>query len=210
MAKYLKIILLATLYIFIHSSMLSALDSANQDKNGQPLEILNINPNGEDVPAGRQIVFQFNRPVVPVGRMDRKVSEIPITIIPEVKGQWRWLNTSALACLLDEKSALAPATRYEIIVNPGIKAEDGVTLKEPVKHTFITERPKVVHTWFKTWEAPGMPIIRLTFNQPVSQRSVERHLFMTVGINEQQPIRINARSGLRLRMLPSVDILLTR
>ena len=44
------------------------------------LRIVRITPAGQDVPPGRQIVIQFNRAVVPVGRMERRASEIPITI----------------------------------------------------------------------------------------------------------------------------------
>ena len=76
-----------------------------------PLRITRITPTGQDVPPGRQIVFQFDRAVVPVGRMDRKADEIPIQISPALDCQWRWLNTSALACQLGQKSSLTPATR---------------------------------------------------------------------------------------------------
>jgi hypothetical protein len=129
-----------------------------------PLHIVRITPAGPDVPPGRQIVFQFDRPVVPLGPMDRDASEIPIAISPKLDCQWRWLNTSALACQLDEKSA-----------NPGIKSEDGATLAEPLGHSFTTERPNVRHAWFKTWKSPGMPLIRIIFNQPVSRASVGKH-----------------------------------
>jgi hypothetical protein len=159
---------------------LDAFDSVPVTRNAQPLSILRITPDGVDVRPGRQIVFQFNRPVVPVGRMDRDASEIPITITPPLNCQWRWLNTSALACQLGEKAAMRPANRYAIVVHPGITAEDGTTLSSPVHHTFITERPKVRHAWFKTWKAPGMPHVRMIFNQPVSRQSVERHVFMVV------------------------------
>jgi uncharacterized protein YfaS (alpha-2-macroglobulin family) len=150
------------------------------------LSIVRITPTGRDVPPGRQIVFQFNRAVVPVGRMERRASEIPITISPELHCQWRWLNTSALACQLDEKSALAPATRYDIVVNPGIKSEDGASLAKAVTHSFVTERPKVRHAWFKTWRAPGMPLIRMTFNQPVSRMSVAEHVFIAIESGKQR------------------------
>ena len=143
-----------------------------------PLHITRITPSGTDVPAGRQIVFQFDRPVVPIGRMARKASEIPIVITPPLKCQWRWINSGTLACQLDKNSPLKPATRYTIVVNPGIKTQDGATLKKPVHHSFTTVRPKVRHVWFKTWAAPGMPVIRLTFNQPVFKNSVARHIFM--------------------------------
>ena len=98
------------------------------------LQVLRITPTGMDVPPGRQIVFQFDRAVVPVGRMERKASEIPITISPGLDCQWRWLNTSALACQLNEKSSLSPATRYKITMNPGLKSEDGATLALSLIH----------------------------------------------------------------------------
>ncbi len=74
----------------------------------RPLRILRINPSGDDVPTGRQIVFQFDRPVVPVGRMERTDDEIPIRITPETDCEWRWLNSSALSCQLGEKVGLVP------------------------------------------------------------------------------------------------------
>jgi hypothetical protein len=156
------------------------LDAVNSDAGAPALEIIRITPAGVDVPTGRQIVFQFSRAVVPVGRMERRAAEIPITISPGLDCRWRWLNASALACQLDERSSLAPATRYEIVVKPGIKSEDGATLAKPLQHHFTTERPRVRHAWFSTWRAPGMPVIRLTFNQPVSRQSVGKHLFMMV------------------------------
>ncbi len=152
-------------------------DTAQFNKNPEPLKLLSITPSGEDVPASRQIVFQFNRPVVPVGRMDRKAEEIPITIEPNLACEWRWLNTSALACQLGERTVMAPATHYKITVRPGIKTEDGSTLAEEVIHTFITQRPKIINTWFQTWKSPGTPEIRITFDQPVTQDSVARHMY---------------------------------
>jgi uncharacterized protein YfaS (alpha-2-macroglobulin family) len=183
---------LIALVTLLDSSVPSAFDASTFNNSTQPLKILRITPSGADVPPGRQIVFQFNRPVVPVGRMQRDASEIPITITPDVKCQWRWLNTSALACQLGEKEALAPATRYEIVIEPGIKAEDNTTITETLRHSFITERPKVRHAWFKTWKSPGVPYIRMTFNQPVSQTSVQDHVFiMAYGEKTQRiPLRV--------------------
>jgi hypothetical protein len=109
-------------------------DTVNPDSGTPGLNVVRITPAGKDVPSGRQIVIEFNRAVVPVGRMERNAAEVPITILPEVDCQWRWLNTRALACQLDENDALKPATRYDVVVKPGIKTEDGTTLTEPVVH----------------------------------------------------------------------------
>jgi alpha-2-macroglobulin len=137
MAGIMRICFYLLLIAAVNLNALYAIDNSNTDNNPKPLEIISITPTGEDVPAGRQITFKFNKRVVKVGRMERDASEIPIEIKPEVKGQWRWLDTSTLALMLDDKNALSHATRYDITVKPGIKAEDGVTLKNTIRQTFI-------------------------------------------------------------------------
>lgn len=146
---------------------------------GQTLRLDRITPAGEDAPAGRQIVFQFDRPVVPIGRMDRTAAEIPIAISPQAGCQWRWLNTSALACELDEANRLQLATRYRVTVSGGFEAADGTRLDEPVTHTFSTARPRASHARFVNWLSPGTPLIRLAFNQAVTRASVEHALTFT-------------------------------
>jgi alpha-2-macroglobulin len=107
--------------------------------------------------------------------MERSAEEIPIVITPALSCEWRWLNTSALACQLGEKQAMQPATRYRMTVSPGIKTEDGVTLTEDVVHTFITQRPKLNLTGFYTWHSPGWPVLRLSFNLPAEKFSMEQN-----------------------------------
>ena len=166
-------------------------DTVNSVTQSPGLNLVRVTPAGMDVPPERQIVFEFDRAVVPVGRMERDAAEIPITISPETDCRWRWLNTRVLACELDETAALKPATRYDIAVNPGIRTEDGATLAKSMVHRFMTERPRVQHTWFRTWKAPGMPFIRLTFNQPVARESVEKHVFMMLDDPNPQRIRLH-------------------
>lgn len=156
----------------------AALDSSAPIE--KELRILRITPEGVDVPTGRQIVIEFNRPVVPVGRMERTAEEIPISIKPALKCEWRWLDTSSLSCNLGEKDALVPSTTYEMHIQPGIRAEDGITIAEPLTHRFTTERADVRYSWFKTWKSPGLPVIRAVFNQPVTQESVEDSLYLTM------------------------------
>jgi alpha-2-macroglobulin len=141
------------------------------------LKITRITPSGADIPPGRQIVFEFNSPVVPLGRMERNASEIPISIEPALSCQWRWLNSSNLACQLDEQHAMAPSTRYSITVRPEIKSEEGAVLAEPVTHSFITQRPKASFAVFDRWLSPVKPQIRVRFEQVVRQDSIEAHAF---------------------------------
>ncbi len=152
-----------------------AYDSANV-ANGPTLKLLRITPQGNDVLPGNQIVFQFDRPVVPIGRMNRQASEIPVAIEPELNCEWRWLNTSALACQLRDQDKLQLATTYKVVMSPGIRTEDGFGLADPIEHRFTTARPKVTYSRFVNWLTPGTPLIQVTFNQPVTRRSVEQAL----------------------------------
>ncbi len=162
----------------------AAYDSAQiaaEAAKAKNLEIIKVTPDGEDVPARKQIVIQFNRPVVPIGKMERDASEIPVIISPALSCEWRWINTSALACNLPDKAPLQAATHYTIDIKPGIKTEDGTTISETYHHNFITERPDVRYKEFHLWKSPGLPILRVVFNQPVDMESVARHVYMAVG-----------------------------
>lgn len=143
----------------------------------EPLQVLSVNPSGEDVPAGRQIVIQFNRAVVPIGRMERKSNEVPVTVHPEPGCEWRWLDRSTLACQLSEQNALKPATRYTVTVWPEAPGADGKLPEKSFRLEFITERPRVSDNWFKTWKSPGTPVYHVNFNQPVTKSSVEQHVY---------------------------------
>ncbi len=162
--------ILAVLWLCVPTA--AAMDEA------PPLKILRITPEGKEVPAGRQIVIEFDRPVVPLGRMERTAAELPITVTPELECQWRWLNPSALACQLGEEQHLAPATTYRLAVAPGIRTQQGGTLAGTVRHTFTTLRPAVENAWFQTWRSPGTPVLLVTFNQPVVRGEVARHLYL--------------------------------
>jgi hypothetical protein len=199
-------ILYSSLFLYLSLSLLLPgwVSEVQAGQPGEPLLILNITPTGEDVTAVNKIVFQFNRAVVPVGAMERKANEIPITITPEIKGRWRWLNTSTLAYILDDNSTLKPATRYEIEVRPGIKAEDGGTLITPIRRSFITERPKEMHTWFKTWRSPTCPVLRVTFNMPVTKESVEEHIYMHQGWLKEGRVSVRAEIDKTEKDLPDL------
>ena len=174
----LKTIALATLVALFTQSSFATFDSADFNEQKQ-LKINHVTPSGEDVPARRQIVLQFNRPVVPIGRMECSKSETPANIAPKLGCQWRWLNTSSLACQLDDKNKLKEATKYTITMNPGIRAEDGATIGEAYTHEFTTQRPQVRYAWFSDWQSPGIPLVRVTFNQSVSKSSVEKYIAFT-------------------------------
>lgn len=154
-------------------------DSAALLEN-RPLEIIRITPEGVDVPASQQLVLQFNRAVVPLGRMERLAAEIPVAINPALPCEWRWLNSSALSCFLDKKEAMQPATVYRVTVEAGKPFADGLALTEPYAHTFTTQRPDVSWVNIRRWLAPGRPLFQVVLNQAVTKESAEQHLYIEV------------------------------
>lgn len=179
--------------------------AADTPASSLPLNILHVTPEGENIPSGQQVVISFNRPVVPIGRMERTAEELPITINPLLPCEWRWLNTSALSCNLPEKNPLALATHYSVEIKPGIKAEDGATLSETYKSEFTTARPAIIQKSFHLWRAPGLPVIRLVFNQPVTKESVEQHVFMLAVGGDHHYFRPATNAHVTLKAYPDQD-----
>lgn len=182
-------------------SVQAAFDSA-QKPTGKKLEIIRVVPDANDAPAGKQIVISFNRPVVPLGKMERSASEIPIITTPALSCEWRWINTTSLACNLPENAPLQESTRYSLEIKPGITAEDGATIADTYHHTFITQRPAIRYHEFRQWKSAGFPILRLVFNQPVDKESVAEHVFLGVGDKGQARVKLKPYPDPNDRELP--------
>lgn len=155
-----------------------------KDDAMRALHIVRVTPAGGEAEGARQIVIEFNRPVVPLGRMERSAEEVGVTITPPVNCQWRWLNTTALACQLDEQSKLTPATAYKMTIAPRIAAEDGATIAAEYHHAFSTQGPRVQYASFRSWRAAGYPVMQVVLNQPVTKRSLEQHVFFSLDKGE--------------------------
>src|SRR3546814_12236565 len=89
-----------------------AVGSVRSGGNDRQLRL--VTPAGNDVPAQSQIVFAFDRDVVPLVRMERDASEVPVTITPSPDCRWRWLDTQNLACNPAAGGKLRAATEYSV------------------------------------------------------------------------------------------------
>src|SRR3546814_4583213 len=87
------------------------------------LQLLRVTPAGNDVPAQSQIVFAFDRDVVPLGRMERDASDVPVTITPSPDCRWRWLDTQDLVCNSAAGGKLPAATEYSVQIGSGLTAQ---------------------------------------------------------------------------------------
>src|SRR5437868_2215885 len=82
---------------------------------GTSLKVQRVVPEGSQVPSpGRQIVLTFDRPVKTLGDLSVVAGLSPASVAPAVSCQWHWLDPRSLACELNDKDALVPATRYTV------------------------------------------------------------------------------------------------
>jgi uncharacterized protein YfaS (alpha-2-macroglobulin family) len=170
---------------------------------GSDLTVRRAVPEGTQVPAtARQIVVTFDRPVTPIGSMAVPSTQSPVSVSPALACQWHWLDPVSLACELNAAQAMAPATHYSVTVTAGIKAEDGATLKTNYEWSFSTERPAITQYSFSQWRSPGTPVIRLVFNQPVTQDSVQTSLRFgqqATVLAEPDPLEVPSQPGVEAR-----------
>ena len=172
--------------IFLLTIQLPAL--ATDPTGNSRTTLIGVTPQGDDVEPPTQIVFQFSGPVVAVGRMERTPHEIAIGITPALPCQWRWLNTSALACNLNEKDLPKKATRYAITVPKVFDLTRGEVLDGEASASFTTSRPAVSGTWFKGWSSPGRPAINISTNQKLTSETLLQHLSVEDSVGKAFPI----------------------
>jgi uncharacterized protein YfaS (alpha-2-macroglobulin family) len=173
------------------------------------LEIIRVTPDGEGTTFTNQVVFEFNRPMVPIGRMERRTDEVPITITPALDCEWRWLNTTSLACQLGEKTKAPPATSFRGTVSKEFKAHDGKVLGKAREFSFTSGRPEITEAWFEEWKSPGMPYLRVAFNQEVVAESIEKHLYLFGEDKKRYPLKaqkLKKHAGWRWTVEPEAEL----
>src|SRR5690349_22512654 len=66
------------------------------------VQVMRITPDGETESAQRQVLIQFDRPMVVLGSVPPKLDKVPVSITPALDCNWHWVNTSTLTCELGE------------------------------------------------------------------------------------------------------------
>jgi uncharacterized protein YfaS (alpha-2-macroglobulin family) len=185
---------IAVLTLFL-SLYLGAPSPAQAQESQKELGILRVTPEGTDVSSTRQIVIEFNRPVVPIGTMDRQEADLGISISPALQCQWRWLNTTSLSCNLGDETSLSYATTYKLSIAPKIVAEDGAMIKDVYEHSFTTALPSAQSAYMREWKSPVLPRMRVSFNQPVTKQSAQDHIYFETTGGQSQRIAVKAEAG---------------
>lgn len=162
----------------------------------EPLQVVRVTPEGEGIPEAGQIVIEFNHAMAKLGQ-EPSLTDLPITITPEVKGHWHWINEKTLVLNVNAENGLKKAEKYSVIIKPGLKALDGALLSQEVRHEFTTLLPTANWVDFKIWKSPTKPVAEVSFNMPVTKESVEAHLYFIPKDSKDNRVAVKATSDVR-------------
>jgi len=136
-------------------------------------EIIAIFPKeGSEAPENSEITIVFNRPMVPLttlGYLEEK--EVPVEILPETKGRFKWITTSNLQFIPEER--LQRSSHYKVKIKSGLVSMDGLEVKGK-EIEFITRKLRYLDL------TQGQIIynqpISIYFNQPVDLEKTKKEI----------------------------------
>ncbi len=150
-----------------------------------PLEVLRYSPEGE-IPIAPFISITFSQPMVPLATLDQlSLEEIPVQIIPALKGNWRWIGTKTLTFEFesDEIDRLPMSTEYRVTIPAGTKSANGNELETPVSWTFQTPTP-TMKTYHPSYgPQPLDPLMFIGFDQRIDPQAVLKTMKLTANGN---------------------------
>ncbi|NVB84647.1 MAG: hypothetical protein HOV81_40110, partial [Kofleriaceae bacterium] len=120
------------------STLLPPAKTIDNDKN---LRVLRWMPEG-NVPIAPELSVTFDQPMVAVTSQDDAAATMPVKLVPQPKGHWRWIGTRTI--LFDPEIRFPQATTYRVEIPAGTKSANGGVLKDAVKFTFETPAPSLV------------------------------------------------------------------
>ncbi len=148
-----------------------------------PLEILRFQPDGE-VPRPARVSVTFSQPMVAVtSHADTVASGVPVELVPQVAGVWRWVGTKTL--LFEPTEPFAMATGYTIRVKAGTKsAVDSAGTSAMVKDfegKFATQPLELLEMFPEGGPHSVEPVIFLAFNQKIQREALLKSLELRAG-----------------------------
>lgn len=164
-----KTISVAFLSLFVCSSF--SVDGVNNDENSlkdateeqnKVIKIIRVTPSGNDVNPPSEIIVEFDTPMVSLSGKE-VAQDLPITISPDLKGSWRWINDKTLSFTINSDSQPAYGQQYRITIKTDMASEQGQKLQEDSVFTFRTSDPRPDDAFLRTWKSPGMPVIYVHF-----------------------------------------------
>ncbi len=91
-------------------------------------EVMAILPADEEVLPETKISIIFNRPMIPLSRLDEYASDdLPVEIMPPTPGRFKWVSTNTLQFIPTD--GLISSADYQVAVRSGLESMDGLAAK---------------------------------------------------------------------------------
>ncbi|MCT4591972.1 MAG: MG2 domain-containing protein [Candidatus Gracilibacteria bacterium] len=131
------------------------------------------------IQKGQQITVSFSRPMRSVGDNNFDFSKY-FTTKPEIKGEFRWLGTSAFEFYPDSDS-LPMGDYFEVFLKEGFPSSDGGMTDRSYSWSIETEEPKIISTEPSNYEREVDPkgSFEIHWNQDVDIDSLFNHIDVT-------------------------------
>ncbi len=152
----------------------------------EPLQITRYTPEGESgiVPF---LSVTFSQPMVELAEeRDYEAGEVPVRLIPQPPGRWRWIGTTTL--LFEPGQRFPMATKYRVEISAGTKSRLGNALSEAKSWEFVTSPPKLVRGLPNGQSVSRDPLLFLEFDQRIDTTVLVSMLRLKSGEREW-PVR---------------------
>ena len=163
---------------------------ASEEPASDELKIISMTPQGDlnSLDDAGAITLTFNYPVVALSGVEKDLQEGPLEISPELTGKYRWMGTSTLSFIPDEKPVYG--TRYVVKVNAPITAVGGETMSKAVSFSFVTPRLQVRQTFpYQEQEQISLePALFVRFDQPVDPENVTQFSMIVDKDGDEVPV----------------------
>lgn len=166
--------------------------------SNEPLQVLRYAPEGE-IPVAPFISVTFNQPMIPIATIsDLAEKEIPVQVVPDLNGTWRWVGTKTLTFNYDSKliDRLPKSTEYSVTIPAGIRSQTGGILQEQLQWKFSTPPVKLVTKYPDGITQAQNPLIFLEFDQRIDPQSVLETTTISAG-GKFFPVRLSTEEDIK-------------
>lgn len=135
-----------------------------------PLVVERHAPEGP-VELAPHLTMTFSQPMVPVTSMDDLAKEkLPVALVPQPPGKWRWLGTRTL--MFQPEKRFPMSTEYAVDVPAGTRAMNGQTLTKPEHWTFTTPPVTLEQSFPSSSQEPREPMLFAEFDQQIDAKEM--------------------------------------
>ncbi len=135
-----------------------------------PLTVERHAPEGA-VEIAPHLTMTFSQPMVPITSMaDLGKEKLPVSLVPQPAGKWRWLGTKTL--MFQPELRFPMATEYAVEIPAGTKAMSGQALANATQWTFTTPPLTLKQSWPSSSQEPLEPLLFAELDQEIDSKAL--------------------------------------